>query len=66
MSTIQEIQQAISHLTAVDLANFRRWFEEFDARVWDSKLEQDAASGKLDKIANRAIDDFRASKFKEI
>ena len=66
MSTIQEIQQAISHLTGDDLANFRLWFEEFDAKMWDSKLEQDAASGKLDKIANQAIDDFRSGKFKEI
>lgn len=66
MSTIQEIQEAILHLTLNDLANFRRWFEEFDAKEWDSQFENDAASGKLDMVANKAIDDFRAGKFKEI
>lgn len=66
MSTIQEIQEAILRLSLDDLANFRRWFEEFDAKEWDLQFENDAASGKLDMVANKAINDFRAGKFKEI
>ena len=31
----------------------------------DKQFEQDAKSGKLDKLANRAITDFRAGKYIE-
>ena len=66
MNTIYEIEQAVSHMSLEDLARFRQWFEEFDAKVWDEQFEQDAKSGKLDKLANQAIADFRAGKYKEL
>jgi hypothetical protein len=64
--TIQEIEQAISDLSPKELARFREWFEEFDAQAWDEQFERDAKSGKLDKIAERAIRDYRAGKAKEL
>jgi len=47
---IHEIEQAITELSPDELTRFRRWFEEFDAKVWDPKegqIERDAGSGKL-------------------
>lgn len=41
------------------LAKFRAWFEDFDAGLFDRKLEQDANSGRIDKMANKAIADFK-------
>ncbi len=66
MSTIQEIEQAVARLSEKDLSRFREWFEEFDAKIWDKQFEQAAKSGKLDKMANQAIADFRAGKYKEL
>ncbi len=66
MSTIQEIQKAISQLSSKDLAPFREWFEEYDAQTWDKQFEQDAQSGKLDKLANQAVKDFRAGKYRKL
>ena len=66
MSTVLEIEQAISHLPPKELAHFREWFEEFDAMNWDKQFEEDAKSGKLDKLAHQAITDFRAGKYKEL
>lgn len=66
MSTVQEIEQAVSRLSLEELARFREWFDEFDAKVWDKQFEADAKSGKLDKLANQAIADFRAGKYKEL
>lgn len=66
MNTVQEIQQAIFHLSPKDLAAFRHWFEEFDARLWDEQMEQDAQSGKLDQIAERALEEYRAGKVKAL
>ena len=66
MGTVQEIEHAIKHLSEKDLASFRDWFEEYDAKLWDKQFEQDAKSGKFDKLANQAVTNFRAGKYKEL
>jgi hypothetical protein len=66
MSAVMELEQAVSQLPPKELARFRKWFEEFDARMWDKQFEQDAESGKLDKLAREAIADFRAGKCQEL
>ncbi|MBI5649881.1 MAG: hypothetical protein HZC40_05450 [Chloroflexi bacterium] len=66
MSTVHEIEHAVARLSEQELAHFREWFEEFDARSWDKQFEQAVKSGKLDKLANQAIADFRAGKYKEL
>lgn len=66
MQTVQEIEQAVSRLSLGELASFREWFDEFDAKVWDKQFETDVKSGKLDRLANQAIADFRAGKCKEL
>ena len=63
---IQEIESAVSQLSMNDLAGFREWFDKFDAKVWDKQFENDVMSGKLDHLANQAIADFRAGKYKEL
>lgn len=64
--TISEIEQAIRELSPKELARFRAWFEEFDAQIWDKQIERDAKSGKLDKIAEKALKEYRAGKSKEL
>ena len=66
MQAMQELQSAVTQLSAEELARFRAWFDEFDAEVWDGQFEEDAKSGKLDRLANRAIADFRAGKCKQL
>ena len=48
MTKVNEIESAIKKLSKDDLSEFRAWFEEFDAKVWDHQFEEDASSGKLD------------------
>jgi hypothetical protein len=64
--TIHEIEQAITELSPKEMARFRKWFEEFDAQAWDEQFERDVKSGKLDKLANKAIADFNAGKAREL
>jgi hypothetical protein len=66
MMSILELEQAVTQLPPKDLARFREWFDEFDAQVWDKQFETDAKSGKLDKIAEQALNDYRAGKAKEL
>lgn len=55
MSTLQEIEQAVQHLSAEDLARFRAWFAEYDWHAWDRQLEADVRGGRLDKLAAEAL-----------
>ena len=66
MQMVQEIELAVSRLSLEELTRFREWFDGFEAKVWDKQFEADAKSGKLDKLANQAIADFRAGKCKEL
>jgi hypothetical protein len=66
MSTVQEIEKAVRQLTAEDLAAFRSWFAEFDAGEWDRQFEEDVAAGKLDKLAEEALQDLREGRCTEL
>jgi hypothetical protein len=64
--TIEEIEKAVSQLPPDDLARFRAWFEEFEAARFDRKIERDAASGRLDRLAEQALTDYREGRTREI
>jgi len=59
MSTVQEIEQAVRRLSPEELAAFRAWFAEFDSGLWDQQFAEDAAGGRLDKLADEALEDLR-------
>jgi hypothetical protein len=53
IATIEDIELAISHLSQEDLAKFRNWYYEFDAKVWDEQIERDIKEGKLNTFADK-------------
>jgi hypothetical protein len=64
--TVEDLEKAISELNPDELAKFRAWFEAYDAAQFDAKIERDARSGKLDQLAEQALDDFRKGRAREI
>ena len=62
MSSVQEIETAISKLSRGELLAFRKWFSEFDAAIWDKQFEEDVAAGHLDALADEAIRDLRSGR----
>jgi len=64
--TIEDLEQAVAKLPPDDLARFRAWFEAFDAARFDQKIEHDAKAGKLDRLAEAAIDDLRKGRAREL
>jgi hypothetical protein len=60
VTTVEDIQEAITQLPAGELARFREWFEAFDADSFDAAIWRDAESGKLDTFAEEAIAAYRA------
>jgi hypothetical protein len=41
------------------LAAFREWFVQLDAEAWDRQIEEDVAAGRLDSLAEEALEDLR-------
>jgi hypothetical protein len=64
--TIEDIAKAVAKLPPDQLAEFRVWFEEFDAARFDRKIERDAKACKLDTLADQAMDDFRTGRAREL
>lgn len=58
MSDVKSIEDAVKSLPPQDLAEFRRWFAEFDTAAWDRQIEQDLAAGKLDGLLMEAQADY--------
>ena len=66
MTTIEDIEKAVAELPPDQLARFRAWFEEFEAARFDQKIERDAKAGRLDRLAEQALADFRAGRAREL
>jgi hypothetical protein len=64
--TIEDLEKAVAKLAPDDLERFRVWFEAFDGARFDEKIERDAKSGKLDRLADQAIDDLRKGRAREL
>ena len=55
--SIQEIENAVSKLSAQELSVFSQWFEEYVADQWDRQIERDATTdGPLDRLAKAALE----------
>ncbi len=55
MTTPEDIQKAVEQLPPDELARFRAWFEEFEARQFDLAIERGLQTGKLDAVADEAL-----------
>lgn len=66
MQAVQEIRSAVAKLSFDELSKFRKWFNEFDAEIWDKRFEADVNAGKLDKLANQAIKAFNSGSYREV
>ena len=62
MGALEKLELLIKSLSAQELAQFRQWFAEFDAQVWDRQIETDTAAGKLDRLIEESMADHRAQK----
>ena len=62
MSKLEIIESQIKELTREELAQFREWLARFDAEVWDHQFEADVKAGKLNALADKALQDHRAGR----
>lgn len=59
MPDVKALEEAVRALPPSALAEFRRWFAEFDAAAWDRQIEADVSAGKLDALLAEAEEDFK-------
>jgi hypothetical protein len=64
--SIEDIEKAVAKLPPDQFARFRDWFEAFDAARFDQKIERDAKAGKLDRLAEEAVGDYRKGRAREL
>ncbi len=66
MTTIVEIEKAISKLSKKDMLEFRKRFIQHDNRKWDKEIINDVESGLLDDLIQEAKDDYDSGKYEEV
>ena len=66
MSQVEMLEQTVEKLSPGELAAFRSWFIKFDAAEWDRQIEMDSEAGKLDRLAQSAVEEHKAGKTQRI
>lgn len=66
MTSVTEIEDAVARLPRAELAVFREWFDAFEAERFDARIDEDAASGRLDRLADEALADYRQGHVRSI
>jgi hypothetical protein len=60
MKKVEKIGREIQQFSPAELAAFRKWFRDFDAEAWDRQIEEDARAGKLEYLAEAALQSFKS------
>jgi len=55
MGKLENIERQIKDLSPQEIAELREWFAAFDAEAWDRQFEADVRAGKLDALAEKAL-----------
>lgn len=58
MNLVTKIERAVTGLSPQEFREFRTWFMEFDAQLWDRQFERDVAAGNLDALGDEALADL--------
>lgn len=66
MLSVQRIEEAIEQLPKADFVKLRDWFLEYDSRIWDEQIENDANAVKLDSMAAEALAEYYSGKATEL
>ena len=66
MSRLEGVENEVSKLTPEELVSFREWFARFDAEAWDRQIENDVKSGKLERLAEKALRDYESGRDTEL
>lgn len=62
MTKLEQIEKSVAELSPEEFERFTAWFETLQTARWDRELSEDATSGALDELAERALSQFRSNR----
>jgi ABC-type Zn uptake system ZnuABC Zn-binding protein ZnuA len=66
MTSLKAIEAALQQLDPAGRAQFRAWFERFDAADWDQQLQNDVEAGALDWLAEEALAEQKEGRCRQL
>lgn len=66
MTRIEKLEREVQKLSRAELAAFRNWFRKYDSDEWDSQIEEDIRAGRLDTVAEEALEVHGRGRTKEL
>jgi hypothetical protein len=66
VSTVAEIESAISTLPDKDAWTVASWLQKHLDAKWDKQMDEDIAAGRLDKLAEQAMEHYHAGRVKPL
>jgi hypothetical protein len=66
MSKVKEIERAIGTLTPQEVEELYVWLEQHFPQPIDARLQADLAAGRLDTAIQRALDDEKNGRVRQV
>lgn len=66
MSLIKQLEEAVAALEPSDYADFRAWFERLDSTRFDAAIAADVADGRLDPLAEQALEEAHRGQARDL
>jgi hypothetical protein len=66
MSTVVEIEKALQTLPVEDARKIADWLQHYLDEKWDKQIDADIAAGRLEKLADKAMQDYQAGRIKPL
>lgn len=66
MTTLPEIEAAITHLSKQDARQLAGWLQDYLDEIWDNQIERDMESGKLDALIAKAEVEIASNQVRQL
>jgi hypothetical protein len=66
MSTVVEIEKVLQTLPVEDARKIADWLQHYLDEKRDKQIDGDIAAGRLDKLADKAMQDYQAGRVKPL
>jgi len=66
MTRVAKLEKEGHQLRRDELSALRDWFRKYDSYAWDREIEKDILAGRLDRLAEEAIEAHKAGRTKEL
>jgi len=66
MSTVFEIEKALQKIPVEEARKIADWLQRYLDNKWVAQMDEDIATGRLDQLADKAMQDYHAGRTKPL